>query len=136
MLTFVIRRIIETVPVMLIVALIVYSLLLVAPGDPATTLAGDFATPENIAAIRETLKLDEPFHIRFGAWLWGVLQGDLGRSMYSNVPVTTLIGQRLEPTLLLMALTVLITVLVAIPLGVVAARRQGTWIDHLISLVA
>ena len=132
MLKFAIRRIAATIPVMGLVALIVFSLLYLAPGDPALVLAGDQATAEQIQQVRINLGLDQPFWVRFGGWLWAILHGDLGTSLISNVPVTTLILQRLEPTLSLMVLTLLWSVLVAVPLGVFAAWKRGTPIDRLI----
>src|SRR6185503_15765516 len=80
--------------------------------------------------IRETLGLDQPFIVRFGSWVWSLLHGDLGTSIFTNLPVTTLIGQRIEPTLSLTLLTLVIAVFVAVPLGVIAAARAGSWIDR------
>src|ERR1700737_4377448 len=98
MLTYVIRRILATVPVMAIVALFVFSLLYIAPGDPAAVIAGDQATPADVERIRASLGLDRPFLIRFSEWVWQILHGDLGTSIFTNLPVAALIGQRIEPT--------------------------------------
>lgn len=136
MLAYIIRRLIATVPVMGVVALFVFSLLYIAPGDPAAMIAGDLATSEDIARIHAKLGLDEPFLLRFGHWLWGVLHGDLGISIFTNLPVTQLIGQRLEPTVALTLTTLVVTVVLAVPLGVLAAWKVGTWIDRLVMLVA
>lgn len=136
MLAYVVRRAVATIPVMAIVAFLVFSLLYLAPGDPAAVIAGDQATPADIAHIREALGLDRPYLVRFGAWLWGVLHLDLGVSIFSGVPVTTLIAQRLEPTFALCALTLIIAVGTAIPLGVVAAWKRGTWIDRAVMMFA
>jgi peptide/nickel transport system permease protein len=136
MLAYAVRRILTTIPVMLFVAFFVFSLLYLAPGDPAAIIAGDQATPADIARIRVSLGLDRPFLVRFGDWLWHVLHGDLGTSIFTNLPVTHMIAQRLEPTLSLMILTVLLSLLVAIPLGVLAAWKQGTWIDRLVMVLA
>lgn len=132
MLTFIIRRLLSVVPIMAFVAFFVFSLLYLAPGDPAALIAGDQATPEEIARVRMALGLDQPFILRFGQWLWQILHGDLGTSIFSQLPVATLIGQRLEPTVSLMVLTVLLSVAIAVPLGVVAAAFQGRWIDRLV----
>lgn len=129
---YIVRRLLTTLPVMLIVALVVFSLLYFAPGDPVAAIAGDQATAEQIAAIRNSLGLDRPYWVRFGEWLWNVLRGDLGTSLISNVPVTSLIAQRLEPTLSLMVVTLFGAVLVATPLAVVAAWKRGTAIDRLV----
>ena len=130
MLRFVAGRLAATLPVMGVVAVVVFALLRLAPGDPAAILAGDAATPEQIAAIRARLGLDEPMLQQFGSWIWRLLHGDLGTSILSNQPVTRLIGERIEPTLALATTTILFAVLVAVPLGVVAAWRHGTWIDR------
>ncbi len=132
MLAFVARRVLATIPVMGVVAVFVFLLLHLGPGDPATVIAGDYASPADIARIRAQLGLDRPLHIQFVTWLGHILQGDLGVSIFSNLPVTTLIGQRLEPTAALALLTLAIAVAVAVPLGVVAAWRAGTWIDRLL----
>src|ERR1700682_3623591 len=103
MLSYTLRPILATLPVMAIVALFVFSLLYIAPGDPAAVIAGDQASPEDIEKIRKGLGLDRPFLVRFGEWSWSILHADLGTSMFTGLPVTTLIAQRLEPTLSLMA---------------------------------
>jgi len=109
---------------------LVFALLRLAPGDPAAIMAGDAATTEQIAQIRAGLGLERPLVVQFGIWLGKVLSGDLGESFYFRIKVTTLIGQRLEPTFALAALTILIAVLVAVPLGVLAAWRHGGWLDR------
>ena len=136
MFAYIVRRVLATIPVMLIVALFVFSLLYIAPGDPAAIIAGDQATPQDVERIRASLGLDRPFVIRFGEWLWQVAHGDLGVSIFTNLPVTHMIAQRIEPTLSLMLLTVILSLLVAIPMGVIAAWKHGTWIDRLIMCTA
>jgi peptide/nickel transport system permease protein len=126
------RRLLATVPVMGCVALFVFSLLYISPGDPAAVIAGDLATNEDIARIRAQLGLDEPFLVRFANWLWALAHGDLGVSIFTNLPVSTLIAQRLEPTLALTVCTLVISVLIAVPLGVIAAWKAGTWADRLV----
>ncbi|MGH6781167.1 MAG: ABC transporter permease [Sphingomonadaceae bacterium] len=129
MLAFIVRRIITTIPVMAFVALFVFSLLYIAPGDPAAVIAGDQATPADVEKIRLSLGLDRPYLIRFGEWLFRVLQGDLGTSIFTSLPVTQLIAQRIEPTVSLMVLTLIFAVIVAVPMGVIAAWKAGTWVD-------
>ena len=129
MLAYIVRRLLATIPVMGLVALFVFSLLYLSPGDPASIIAGDLATEADILAIRNKLGIDDPFLIRFGSWLWAVLQGDLGTSIFSNQPVIALVKQRLEPTIALTICTILMTVVIAIPMGVVAAWRSGGWVD-------
>lgn len=125
------RRLVATVPVLLGVGLFVFGLLYIIPGDPAALIAGDTATPEDIARIRTALGLDRSFLVRFAEWLMQIAHGDLGVSIFTGVPVADLIAQRLGPTVSLMSLTLVLAVLVAVPLGVLAAWKQGSWIDRL-----
>lgn len=136
MVSYILRRILATLPVMAIVALFVFSLLHLAPGDPAVVIAGDQASPADVERIRQSLGLDRPFLIQFGSWLWGILHLDLGTSIFTSLPVTALIAQRIEPTLSLMVVTLVLTILVAVPLGVVAAWKAGSWIDRTIMAFA
>jgi peptide/nickel transport system permease protein len=136
MVSYILRRVLSTVPVMAIVALFVFSLLYIAPGDPAAVIAGDQASPADVERIREGLGLDRPFLVQFGTWLWRILHGDLGTSIFTNLPVSALIAQRIEPTLSLMVLTLVLTILVAVPLGVVAAWKAGSWVDRTIMAFA
>ncbi|WP_376988429.1 ABC transporter permease [Bosea sp. R86505] len=130
MLAFIVRRIITTIPVMAFVALFVFSLLYIAPGDPAAVIAGDQASPADVERIRASLGLDRPYLVRFAEWFFRVLQGDLGTSIFTSLPVTQLIAQRIEPTLSLMILTLIFAVTIAVPMGVIAAWKAGTWIDR------
>src|SRR4051812_25703127 len=132
MFTYVVRRILATIPVMVVVALFVFSLLFIAPGDPAAVIAGDQATPADVERIRQNLGLDRPFLVQFSDWTWRLLHADLGRSIFTNLPVTTMIAQRVEPTLSLMLITLVLSVVVAVPIGVLAAWKVGTWIDRAI----
>lgn len=136
MLAYVVRRLVATAFVMTFVALFVFSLLYLTPGDPAAAIAGDLATADDIARIHRQLGLDDPFLVRFGHWAWGVFQGDLGTSIFTNLPVTTLIRQRVGPTLSLTVMALIITLSFAIPLGVIAASKVGSWIDRLVMVVA
>ncbi|MBX9907235.1 MAG: ABC transporter permease [Beijerinckiaceae bacterium] len=132
MFAFIVRRIITTIPVMGFVALFVFSLLYIAPGDPAAVIAGDQASPADVEKIRLSLGLDRPYLVRFGEWFFRVLQGDLGTSIFTSLPVTQLIAQRIEPTVSLMLLTLILAVSIAVPLGVLAAWKAGTWIDRVV----
>jgi peptide/nickel transport system permease protein len=132
MFTYVVRRILATIPVMVVVALFVFSLLFIAPGDPAAVIAGDQATPADVERIRQNLGLDRPFLVQFSDWAWRLLHADLGRSIFTNLPVTVMIAQRVEPTLSLMVVTLILSVVVAVPIGVLAAWKVGTWIDRAI----
>jgi peptide/nickel transport system permease protein len=130
--TYLVRRIVATIPVMGVVALIVFLLLHLAPGGPAALIAGDFATAEDIARIGRQLGLDRPLHVQFVGWVGQVLRGDLGTSIFSQLPVSRLIRQRLEPTLVLSVTTLVIAVVLAVPIGVLAAWRARTWVDRLV----
>ena len=130
MFAYLLRRIVATIPVMAIVALFVFSLLYISPGDPAAVIAGDQATPADVERIRASLGLDRPYLVRFGEWAWNIIQGDLGTSIFTNLPVSTMIAQRIEPTLSLMVITLILAVGIAVPMGVVAAWKQGTLIDR------
>lgn len=130
MLAFVSRRLLATIPVLVMVAVVVFAILRFSPGDPAIIMAGDGATPERIVQIRQTMGLDQPVIKQFFIWGSRLLQGDLGTSLMSGVPVTKLIGQRLEPSLSLAVLTLAFTLIVAIPLGILAAWRQGRLLDR------
>ena len=136
MLGYLFRRVLATIPVMAIVALFVFSLLYIAPGDPAAVIAGDQASPEDVEKIRKSLGLDRPFLVRFTEWSLQVLSGDLGTSMFTGLPVTELIRQRIEPTLSLMVVTLVLAVLVAVPMGVIAAWKAGSWLDRIFMALA
>ena len=130
MFSFLVKRIAATVPVLLIVAVLVFLLLRLTPGDPAALIAGEAASPENIAKIRENFGLDKPLPVQFGIWFGNLVRGDLGESYFFKIKVAALIGQRIEPTLALSLCTIVIAVVVAVPLGVVAAWKQGGWLDR------
>jgi peptide/nickel transport system permease protein len=116
--------------VLLVVAVLVFLMLRLTPGDPAAILAGDAASTEQIAQIRSSLGLDRSIPVQFGIWAGNLLQGEFGRSYFYKMEVTQLIAQRIEPTLALATLTIFIAVLVAVPLGVFAAWRFGGWFDR------
>ncbi|MGL4590546.1 MAG: ABC transporter permease, partial [Aestuariivirga sp.] len=135
MLLFIFQRILSTLPVMGFVALIVFLLLRVS-GDPAAILAGDTASLEQIEKVRQSLGLDRPVAVQFVEWFGQLIRGDLGTSLFTGLPVATLISQRLEPTLMLATTTILFSIAVAVPLGVVAAWKAGTWVDRAVMLFA
>lgn len=136
MFSYLFKRILATIPVMGVVALFVFSLLYIAPGDPAAVIAGDQASPADVERIRQSLGLDRPFLVRFGEWFWHIIHGDLGTSIFTNLPVTTMIAQRIEPTLSLMVVTLILAVTIAVPMGVIAAWKSGSWIDRAIMAFA
>ena len=132
MFAYVIGRLLATIPVMVVVAVFVFFLLRIAPGDPAAIIAGDDATSQDIENIRAKLGLDRPMFEQFGLWCWRLAQGDLGISIFSNLPVTQLIAQRLEPTLALTLSTLLVAVVLAVPMGVVAAWKARSLADRVV----
>ncbi|MCA3351317.1 MAG: ABC transporter permease [Roseomonas sp.] len=129
---YVTKRILATLPVMGVVAVIVFLLLRLSPGDPAAIIAGDDATSEDIAKIREHLGLDRPLLTQFVRWIGQLATGDFGNSIYLERPVLGLIMERVEPTLALSVTTIIFAVVLAVPIGVLAAWRAGTWIDQAI----
>jgi peptide/nickel transport system permease protein len=136
MLAYIARRLASTVIVMGLVGVFVFLLLHLSPGDPAAIIAGDNATPDQIAGIRRRLGLDDPLPAQFLRWLIAVLQGDLGISIFSNEPVLKLIGERIEPTLSLALTTLIVAVTLAVTFGVLAAWKAGSWIDRSLMVVA
>lgn len=127
---YLLRRIAATVPVLVVVALIVFLMLRLAPGDPAAAIVGDNGTTEAITKVRHELGLDRPLPIQFAMWSGRLLTGNLGESYFMKQDVTTLIAQRIQPTVALAAVTLLFTILVAVPLGIIAAWRHGGWLDR------
>jgi len=136
MFAYIVRRILATIPVMVVVAVFVFALLHLSPCDPAAIIAGDTATEADIIGIRAKLGLDQPIWIQFGTWVWGLLHGDLGISIFTNLPVIKLIQQRVEPTVALTLSTLIVSVAAAIPMGVLAAWRAGSWIDRVVMIFA
>ena len=132
MLDFIARRLVAIIPVLAVVALFVFFMLRLTPGDPAAVIAGDNATSDQIADIREKLGLNLPIWQQFGIWLGNMLQGNFGESFFFKKTVAELIAQRLEPTLALSICTLILAVSTAVPLGVIAAYRQGTILDRVV----
>ena len=136
MAAFVFKRLIAMAWVLLVVALFVFMLLHLSPGDPAGVIAGEDATPEDIEQIRDALGLNEPLYVQLRIWFGNLLVGDFGNSVFSNRPVTELVAQRLEPTISLAVTTILFSVAVAVPMGTLAAWRANSLFDHAFSFVA
>ncbi|CAA2103295.1 ABC transporter permease [Variovorax paradoxus] len=133
---YIVRRFLSTLPVMAVVAVVVFLLIHLSPGDPAALIAGDLATTEDIEKLRAALGLNLPLWQQFALWVGKLFTGDLGTSIFTQVPVAQLLGQRLEPTVSIAVLTMLITLVVSVPLGTLAAYRAGSWIDRLVMLFA
>lgn len=136
MLSYIVRRLLGVIPVMLVVAIFVFSLLHLAPGDPAAIIAGDNATEANVARIRASLGLDRPLLEQFASWGWATLRGDLGVSMFSGIAVTTMVQQRVGPTVSLALTTMLVAISVAITLGILAAWKAGSLLDRAVMALA
>jgi peptide/nickel transport system permease protein len=130
------RRIAATAAVMTIVAIIVFLLIHLSPGDPAALIAGDLASTDDIARLRTSLGLDQPLWRQFAIWAGRLAHGDLGTSIFTQVPVTSLLAQRIEPTLSIAFWTMLLAIALAIPLGTLAAHRAGSWVDRTTMLFA
>src|SRR5438046_9228072 len=130
MLPYIGRRLLATIPVMAVVAVVVFSLLRLTAGDPAAIIAGDNATSQDVAAIRAHLGLDRPLAEQFFIWFGNLLRGDFGESFFFKKQVSALILERVEPTLALAVCTLILAVSMAVPLGVLAAVKRGTWIDR------
>jgi peptide/nickel transport system permease protein len=136
MIAYIIRRLLSTLIVLAIVGIFVFLLLRLSPGDPAAIIAGDNATSDQIAQMRQRLGLDDPLIVQFGSWAWRILHGDLGISIFSNAPVIELMRQRMEPTISLALTTLVIAVSIAIVSGVFAAARAGSLGDRAVMAFA
>ena len=132
MLDFIVRRLIAIIPVLTVVAVFIFLMLRLTPGDPAAVIAGDNATSDQIADIRAKLGLNEPIWTQFAIWIGSILQGNFGESYFFKKTVAELIAQRIEPTLALALCTLVFAVSVSVPIGVMAAYRQGSLFDRVV----
>jgi peptide/nickel transport system permease protein len=135
-LSFLVRRILLTIPVLLGVATLVFSLIHLIPGDPVQSMLGDGASPESVNELRSRLGLDRPLYVQYMSFLNGVAHGNLGTSLRTSEPVTAAIADRLPATFELAAAAMLVAVVIAIPLGVIAAVGAGTFVDHIATTLA
>lgn len=133
---YIINRILSIIPILFIVSVVVFSLIHLTPGDPAAAMLGAEATQEDVNALRETLGLNEPLITQYVKWIGNILQGDFGVSVASSVPVSEVLASRLMPTLNLALYAMIISLVIALPLGMIAARKRGTLIDQGISVLA
>jgi peptide/nickel transport system permease protein len=134
--SFLFRRLLLTIPVLVGVATLVFSLLHLVPGDPVQAMLGESASPEDVAQMRTRLGLDRPLLVQYAAFMKGAVTGDLGTSLRTSQPVTAAIAERMPATIELALAAMLVAVLVAIPLGIIAAVRAGTKVDHAATTLA
>ena len=133
---YTLQRLLAMIPVLVVVAIVTFSLIHITPGDPVSLMAGDLATPEQKEAIRKDMGLDRPIYQQLVIYFADLLRGDLGESIFNKFKVTTLISQRLEPTLFIAAFSQLVSIIIAIPLGILAAWKANTWIDRVVMVIA
>lgn len=133
---YIINRVLSIIPILIIVSIIVFSLIHLTPGDPAAAMLGAEATQEDINALRETLGLNEPLIKQYFIWIGNIFKGDLGVSVANNSPVSQVLASHLMPTINLSIFAMIISLIVALPLGMVAARKRGTIVDQGISVLA
>ena len=133
---YTLQRLLAMIPVLVVVAIVTFSLIHITPGDPVALMAGDLATPEQKEAIRKDMGLDRPIYQQLVIYFADLLRGDLGESIFNKFKVTTLISQRLEPTLFIAVFSQLVSIIIAIPLGILAAWKANTWIDRVVMVIA
>ncbi|MCH7745908.1 MAG: ABC transporter permease, partial [Chloroflexi bacterium] len=133
---YIIKRVLAIVPTMLIVGVIVFGIIHLAPGDPAAIIAGQEATPAQVEAMRQSMGLNDPIYVQFFIYIRSVVTLDFGESIFSGFKVTTLLKNTLQPTISLAVLGVSFSIIVAVPLGVLAAWKFNTWIDRLVMMFA
>lgn len=133
---YLVKRIVHAIPVFLGVSLVVFSLIHLIPGDPALAVLGDTATPEAVEALREQWNLNDPLYQQFAVWVWGIVQGDLGRSLHTNQPVAEIIISRLPVTLVLASISLLVSLIIAVPAGILSALKRNSWWDHISRIMA
>ena len=133
---FIAKRIISVIPVLIIVSIVIFSLIHLVPGDPATAMLGDLATEEDIAALRIRMGLDKPLIEKYFIWIGNIFHGDFGMSVVNNETVGSLIISHIRPTISLAIYALVIAAVIAIPLGMIASRKKGSAIDHVVSVIS
>ena len=133
---YLVKRLLHSVPVFIGISLVVFSLIHLIPGDPAIAVLGEQATDEEVEALREEWHLNDPLWQQFGIWLLNILQGDLGRSLHTNQPVSEIIASRLPATAILSGIAIVVSLMIAIPIGIISALKRNSWIDHIARVVA
>lgn len=133
---FIAKRIISVIPVLIIVSIVIFSLIHLVPGDPATAMLGDLATEEDIAALRIRMGLDKPLIEQYFIWIGNIFHGDFGMSVVNNETVGSLIISHIRPTISLAIYALVIAAVIAIPLGMIASRKKGSAVDHVVSVIS
>lgn len=133
---YLLKRILSAIPVLLIVSIVIFLIIHITPGNPASVILGEEATPEQIAELEESLGLNLPIHQQYFNWIVGVFQGDLGTSFFMREPVTTSIADRIVPTFSLAVFAQIIALVIAIPIGVLAANKRGSMTDTTMMIFA
>lgn len=133
---YIVRRLLVTIPVLIGVTIVISSVVYITPGNPARIALGSGATPEAIHALEQQMGLNRPLHIRYLDWMAGVVQGDLGESIRGGREVSAMIAERIGPTVSLAVVAMMITLVIALPLGVISAVKQYTWVDNISMLFA
>lgn len=136
MLKYIIKRLLSVIPVLFVVSIVIFGIIHLTPGDPAAVILGQEATPEQIEELREQLGLNDPIHLQYLKWIGGVVQGDLGQSYFMKEPVTTAIADHFRPTVSLAILALFISLVIAIPIGILAATHRGTITDQTVMAIA
>jgi len=127
---YILRRLLASIPVVILVGVMTFSILHIAPGDPAVLMAGEEATPADVEAMRVALGFDKPFIVQFGKWSGRLLRGDLGTSIFSQHTIVSLMKPRIEPTLSLAIIAISLSIIIGVPMGVLAAWNQGSFVDR------
>src|SRR5690606_12019133 len=136
MLTFLVNRVLSSIPIIIIITLAVFTVMQLLPGDPTLAILGDEATPQSRAVLRERMGLDRPVHVQYLSWLGGILTGDVGRSLVDNTPVTRAVGFAFPVTLQIALVSLFISISIGVPLGILSAARRGGFVDALSSIFA
>lgn len=136
MLRYITRRMIQMVPSVFVMSIVIFSITMLLPGDVAVTILGMEASPEQVERLRERLGLDDPVHVQYFRWLSRLLQGDLGRSFRTHQPVVEMLIQRIPVTLELTFFSMILSVLIGVPAGILSATKRGTWIDTVATFAA
>ena len=130
---FLLKRVVSLIPILFIVSVVIFYCIHLTPGDPARTMLGEEASEEQIQQLRQEMNLDKPIIVQYGYWIKNIIHGDLGNSVFMGKPVTTVIAEHIKPTIVVATVAQIIAILIAIPLGIIAARKKGQFADSLVT---